>query len=51
MPLYSVTCGDIGTNADEVENYLNSVLYLGKTWNCGISLRLTPKYPDDCPEY
>lgn len=35
MPLYSVTCGDIGTNADAVEKYLNTVLYLGKTWNCG----------------
>lgn len=37
MPLYRVTCGDIGTNADAVERYLNNVLYLGKTWNCGKS--------------
>lgn len=37
MPLYRVTCGDIGTNADAVEKYLNNVLYLGKTWNCGKS--------------
>ena len=37
MPLYSVTCGDIGTNADAVEKYLTTVLYLGKTWNCGKS--------------
>ena len=36
MPLYRVTCGDIGTNADAVERYLNNVLYLGKTWNCGM---------------
>ena len=37
MPLYRVTCGDIGTNANAVEKYLNNVLYLGKTWNCGKS--------------
>lgn len=37
MPLYRVTCGDIGTNAGAVEKYLNNVLYLGKTWNCGKS--------------
>lgn len=34
-PLYRVTCGDIGTDVDEVERYLETVLYLGKTWNCG----------------
>jgi len=37
MPLYSVTCGDIGTSPEAVEKYLNSVLYLGKKWNCGMS--------------
>lgn len=37
MPLYRVTCGDIGTSAEAVEKYLNNVLYLGKTWNCGKS--------------
>ena len=35
MPLYRVTCGDIGTNAEAVEKYLQTILYLGKTWNCG----------------
>lgn len=35
MPLYSVTCGDIGIEAEHVEKYLKTVLYLGKTWNCG----------------
>lgn len=35
MPLYNVTCGDIGTKPDEVETYLEGVLTLGKTWNCG----------------
>jgi hypothetical protein len=35
LPLYSVTCGDIGTNAEAVEKYLQTILYLGKTWNCG----------------
>jgi hypothetical protein len=36
-PLYRVTCGDIGTKADDVEKYLQTVLYLGKIWNCGKS--------------
>jgi hypothetical protein len=36
MPLYSVTCGDIGVQVERVERYLETVLYLGKTWNCGI---------------
>lgn len=35
MPLYSVTCGDVGTRPEAVENYLNSVLHLGQKWNCG----------------
>lgn len=34
-PLYRVTCGDIGTEAEEVEKYLETVMYLGKIWNCG----------------
>ncbi|ORX99893.1 P-loop containing nucleoside triphosphate hydrolase protein [Clohesyomyces aquaticus] len=38
MPLYSVTCGDIGTTADSVEKYLHTVMYLGKTWNCVLLL-------------
>jgi len=38
MPLYSVTCGDIGTNTEAVEGYLKTVLYLGKTWNCVLLL-------------
>jgi len=36
MPLYSVTCGDIGTTPEGVEKYLKTILYLGKTWNCGM---------------
>jgi hypothetical protein len=35
-PLYRVTCGDIGTNPQEVEEYLKTILLLGKTWECGI---------------
>lgn len=31
-PLYHVTRGDIGTEPDEVEPYLESVLHLGKIW-------------------
>jgi hypothetical protein len=34
-PLYRVTCGDLGTKATDVEKYMKTVLYLGKTWNCG----------------
>ncbi|KAI3325335.1 P-loop containing nucleoside triphosphate hydrolase protein [Xylariaceae sp. AK1471] len=37
-PLYPVTCGDIGTESEEVENYLQSVLYLDKTWGCVVLL-------------
>ncbi|KAM0228529.1 hypothetical protein ACHAP5_011918 [Fusarium lateritium] len=33
-PLYRVTCGDVGTDAEEVEKYLQSVLYLGNIWDC-----------------
>jgi hypothetical protein len=35
MPLYNVTCGDVGTKPESVEKYLNSVLHLGQKWNCG----------------
>ncbi|KAK4061556.1 uncharacterized protein Triagg1_10265 [Trichoderma aggressivum f. europaeum] len=37
-PLYPVTCGDIGTKPEEVENYLEYVLHLGKTWGCVVLL-------------
>lgn len=37
-PLYRVTCGDIGTNPEEVEKYLESVLHLGKIWSCVVLL-------------
>ncbi|KAH8702010.1 P-loop containing nucleoside triphosphate hydrolase protein [Talaromyces proteolyticus] len=37
-PLYRVTCGDIGTNAEEVEKYLESVLQLGTIWKCVVLL-------------
>lgn len=37
-PLYRVTCGDIGTQPQEVEKYLESVLYLGKMWDCVVLL-------------
>ena len=37
-PLYSVTCGDIGTKPEDVEKYLQSVLYLGKVWDCVVLL-------------
>ncbi|KAI1321371.1 hypothetical protein F5Y16DRAFT_69591 [Xylariaceae sp. FL0255] len=37
-PLYRVTCGDIGTTAQDVEKYLQSVMYLGKLWDCVLLL-------------
>ncbi|KAK0737195.1 P-loop containing nucleoside triphosphate hydrolase protein [Apiosordaria backusii] len=37
-PLYRVTCGDIGTMPEKVEQYLESVLYLGKIWGCVVLL-------------
>ncbi|KAH6678085.1 P-loop containing nucleoside triphosphate hydrolase protein [Halenospora varia] len=37
-PLYPVTCGDIGTEPEQVEHYLESVLTLGKTWDCVVLL-------------
>ncbi|TLD20617.1 hypothetical protein PspLS_08580 [Pyricularia sp. CBS 133598] len=38
MPLYSVTCGDIGTNPEAVENCISTVLHLGKKCNCVLLL-------------
>jgi SpoVK/Ycf46/Vps4 family AAA+-type ATPase len=37
-PLYNVTCGDIGTLPEDVEQYLESVLNLGKIWDCVVLL-------------
>ncbi|KAI3320669.1 hypothetical protein HD806DRAFT_505828 [Xylariaceae sp. AK1471] len=37
-PLYRVTCGDIGTKPEAVEQYLKRVLSLGKAWNCVVLL-------------
>ncbi|KAI0013756.1 P-loop containing nucleoside triphosphate hydrolase protein [Xylariaceae sp. FL0662B] len=37
-PLYRVTCGDIGITAEAAERYLDTVLYLGKTWDCVLLL-------------
>ncbi|RYO05647.1 hypothetical protein AA0119_g3167 [Alternaria tenuissima] len=37
-PLYPVTCGDIGTEPEQVERYLESVLYLGNLWDCVVLL-------------
>ncbi|RBR25419.1 uncharacterized protein FIESC28_01856 [Fusarium coffeatum] len=37
-PLFRVTCGDIGTKPEEVEKYLESVLHLGKIWDCVVLL-------------
>ena len=37
-PLYRVTCGDIGTDPEGVEKYLDSVLFIGSTWGCVVLL-------------
>ena len=37
-PLYRVTCGDVGTKAEAVEKYLESVFHLGKLWGCVVLL-------------
>lgn len=37
-PLYRVTCGDVGTKAEDVEKYLSSVFHLGKLWGCVVLL-------------
>jgi hypothetical protein len=38
MPLYPITCGDIGTEPEKVEQYLQLVFMLGKRWNCVLLL-------------
>jgi hypothetical protein len=37
-PLYRVTCGDLGTTAENVEKYLETVLLLGGIWGCVVLL-------------
>ena len=37
-PLYRMTCGDLGTKAEDVEKYLESVFHLGKLWGCVVLL-------------
>ncbi|SPO04285.1 related to TOB3 (member of AAA-ATPase family) [Cephalotrichum gorgonifer] len=37
-PLYRVTCGDMGTDAESVERYLDSVLYIGSIWKAVVLL-------------
>ncbi|OAL57158.1 P-loop containing nucleoside triphosphate hydrolase protein [Pyrenochaeta sp. DS3sAY3a] len=38
MPLYPITCGDLGTDPDKVEEYLRLVFELGQRWNCVLLL-------------
>ncbi|KAF4426998.1 ATPase family AAA domain-containing protein FIGL1 [Colletotrichum fructicola] len=37
-PLYRVTCGDIGTDPEKVEKYLESVLFIGSAWQAVVLL-------------
>lgn len=37
-PLYRVTCGDVGTDPKKVEEYLETVFQLGRTWDCVVLL-------------
>ncbi|KAL2148121.1 hypothetical protein VTH82DRAFT_2016 [Thermothelomyces myriococcoides] len=38
QPLYRVTCGNIGTNPESVERYLESVLYIANLWKAVVLL-------------
>ncbi|KAF2997548.1 hypothetical protein E8E13_000147 [Curvularia kusanoi] len=38
MPLFPITCGDIGTEPDKVETYLQLAFELGQRWNCVLLL-------------
>ncbi|WAO90822.1 AAA domain-containing protein [Fusarium falciforme] len=38
MPLYRVTCGNIGTEPAEVERYFDGVLEIGRAWDCVVLL-------------
>ncbi|KAF7502676.1 hypothetical protein GJ744_005264 [Endocarpon pusillum] len=37
-PLFRVTCGDVGTVAENVEKYLQSAFHLGRIWDCVVLL-------------
>ncbi|KAJ8133091.1 hypothetical protein O1611_g531 [Lasiodiplodia mahajangana] len=37
-PLYRVTCGDVGTDPEEVEKYLDSAFYIGNIWKAVVLL-------------
>ncbi|OJD32646.1 aaa family atpase [Diplodia corticola] len=37
-PLYRVTCGDMGTNPEAVEKYLESVFHISTIWECVVLL-------------
>ena len=37
-PLYRVTCGDIGTEVEDVEEYFEKILEIGKRWDCVLLL-------------
>lgn len=41
-PLYRVTCGDVGTDPEEVEKYLESAFYIGSIWKAGKPLTHLP---------
>ena len=33
-PLFTVTCGNIGTNAEDVEKKLQNMFWMAQAWNC-----------------
>jgi len=37
-PLYRITCGNMGTEPERVEKYLESALYIGAMWECVVLL-------------
>jgi AAA+ superfamily predicted ATPase len=50
-PLYRVTCGDIGTNVEDVEEYLASVFNLGKVWKCVVLLDEADVFLEERTQY
>jgi ATP-dependent Lon protease len=46
-PLFRVTCGDVGTEAREVETMLQAAFHLGKIWDCGTYSTLQLRKKED----
>lgn len=47
-PLYRATCGDIGTNPIDVEQYLETIFNIGSTWGCVVLLDEVDVFLEKC---